>query len=265
MKMDQKLLLLETAKFNMLKVFAYPWEIGAFFIRQIITLCFLAIFWFVVAKESTTVLSFRQLIAYFLVSSAVQNIIFSNWWPFGSYVYKMAKRGDLSNYLIKPVSTIPFLFFSYLGSSWMLVLYSIVSIIAGVFIVHPTSIINVLLFLVFLVLAFILSLSINIFLASISFYFTEIGGIKNSLNHVRKVFSGALIPLTLFPVFLRQVAMLSPFPLLAFTPTYVLQNTLPMHELLQIFAVSAVWSLGSFVLVMKFWKKALKHYEGVGI
>jgi len=263
--MDQAKLLYKIARFNMSKVLVYPWEIGAFFTRRIISAIFLIIFWFAVANGSSNTLNFKHLVAYFLVSGAVQNIIFSNGWPFGKKMYRMIKNGEFSNYLIKPISIIPFLFFGFLGENWMAVAFSVVSFSIGIIILPPAGIFNILLFLIFLFLALIFSLSINLFLACASFHIVEISGIKNSIDHVREVLSGSLIPLTLFPIFIRQIVMFSPFPLLAFTPTYVLQNSIPLQELFQILAVSLFWSFGLFALMMLFWKKSLKHYEGVGI
>ncbi|MCX6738558.1 MAG: ABC-2 family transporter protein [Candidatus Parcubacteria bacterium] len=261
----QTKLLLEVAKFNALKMLAYPWELVAFFIQRFIGLSFLAIFWFAVAQSSSTVLDFRHLIAYFLISSAVRDLTFSYETKFGREIMRMVKKGEISNYLIKPVPSIPFLFSAFAGQTWMALLYSAVAMIAGLIILPPTGMINFFSFFVFLILAFFVSISFNLFVAILSFYVVEANGIRNMFNHIIRILSGALIPLTLFPEVLRNITLLSPFPLLAFTPTYVLQNTLPWQDITQLFLVSSAWAIGLSLIASFLWKKALKKYEGVGI
>jgi len=258
-------LLFEVAKFNALKMLAYPWELVAFFIQRFLGLLFLAIFWFAVSQSSTTLQSFHSLIAYFLVSSAVRDLTFSYELKFGREIQRMVKSGEITNYLIKPVPAIPFLFFAYAGQTWMSLIYSACALIAGIILLPPLSVINFIAFIMFLVLAFIVSISFNLFMAIISFYVVEAQGIRNMFNHVIRVLSGALIPLTLFPGTLRYFTLLSPFPLFAFTPTYVLQNTLPWNELGYLFAVSLGWAIGLFLIMSYLWRRALKQYEGIGI
>jgi ABC-2 type transport system permease protein len=258
-------LLFEVAKFNALKMLAYPWELVAFFIQRFIGLFFLALFWFAVSQSSTTLQSFRSLIAYFLVASAVRDLTFSYNMKFGSGLLKMIKSGEITNYLIKPISSIPFLFFAFVGQTWMSLVYSTFTLIAGLIILPPLGIINYLAFIVFCILAFIVSISCNLLVGIVSFYVVEAGGIKNMFNHIIRILSGALIPLTLFPEMMRTLTLLSPFPLFAFTPTYVLQNALSWRELTQLFAISLFWAIGLFFTMTYLWKRALKQYEGIGI
>jgi len=263
--MRQTKLLFEVAKFNALKMLAYPWELVAFFVQRFIGLFFLTIFWFAVAKSSSTMQSFQCLIAYFLVSSAVRDLTFSYEMKFGRGVQIMIKSGEISNYLIKPVSTIPFLFFGFVGQTWMSLFYSSIALIAGLIILPALSFVNLIAFLVFIVLAFFVSISFNIFVAIISFYIVEAGGFRNMFNHILRILSGALIPLTLFPTAIRSIVLLTPFPLVAFTPTYVLQNALSIGELSRLFFVSFFWAIALFWSMSLLWKKSLKKYEGIGI
>lgn len=261
----QTKLLFEVVRFNALKMLAYPWELVAFFIQRFVGLFFLALFWFAVAQSSPTLLDFRHLIAYFLISSAVRDLTFSYETKFGNSVLKMVKSGEITNYLIKPVSTIPFLFFGFAGQTWMSLVYSALALIAGLIILPPVGIINYIAFIVFCTLSFFVSMSINLFVAIIGFHVVEASGIRNMTNHIIRILSGALIPLTLFPETARVFVLLSPFPLLAFTPTYVLQNTLSWNELTQLFFISAFWAIALLFTMIFFWKRALKKYEGIGI
>ena len=263
--MNQFKLLSDIARFNMMKGLAYPWELSAFFLRKFIYLLFLSFFWLAVSRSTEGALNFRQLIAYFLLSSAVTNLIFSNSTPFGRYIYRKIRNGELSNFLIKPISTVPFLFFSFIGENWMNIFYALISATIAIIMIPPPGILNVVFFLVFIVLAFFVSFALNILIATLSFYFVEVAGIRNSFDHVRTIQSGSLIPLTMFPIMIKQVVMFTPFPLLAFIPTYTLQNPIQMWETLQMISISVAWASGLTVIMSVVWRKSLKKYEGVGI
>lgn len=258
-------LLWDVAKFNALKTFAYPWDGVAFFIQRFIGLSFLAIFWFAVARSSGVALNFRQLIAYFLVATAVRDLTFASETRIGKEIMRLIKYGEISNYLIKPISTIPFLFSTYAGQMWVMIVYALAALSLGIFIAPPASWVNIAAFLVFIILAFLIAVSFNFFVAIISFHVVEASGIRNVFNHIAQILSGVLIPLTFFPATIRSVVALSPFPAVAFTPAYVLQNSLATAELLRLFAIDLAWAAGLLFLVYFFWKRSLRQYEGVGI
>ena len=258
-------LLWEVAKFNALKTFAYPWDRVAFFAQRAVSLSFLAIFWLAVARSSDVALNFRQLIAYFLIATAVRDLTFASETRIGKEIMRLIKYGEISNYLIKSVGTIPFLFFTYAGQMWVMVVYALAALSLGIFILPPASWVNIAAFLVFIVLAFLVAVSFNFFVAIVSFHVVEAVGIRNVFNHIAQIFSGVLIPLTFFPSLIRSIVEFSPFPAVAFTPTYVLQNSLAASELLRLFAINFAWAAGLLLLVYFFWKRSLRKYEGVGI
>jgi len=255
----------EVAKFNALKTLAYPWEFAAFFVQRSIGLLFLSIFWLAVSQSSAEVQNFRSLIAYFLISSATLELTFAYEMKFGKNLIVLIKSGEISNYLIKPLPVIPFLFSGYVGQMWITFIYSFFALIAGLFIMPPLGPANYLFFFVFLFLGFLIAFSMNILVGIISFYVVEASGFKNVTNHIIRIFSGAMIPLTFFPEVLRSAVLLLPFPFLAFVPAYALQNTLSMDELSRLFFTSLFWAIVLWNIKNRLWKKALKKYEGVGI
>lgn len=264
----QTKLLLEVFKFNALKTLAYPWELAAFVVQRFIGLFFLLIFWTAVIEGSSSIQdlpSLPNLIAYFLISGAVCDITFAYETKFGRSVMKLIKTGELSNYLIKPMASIPYLFSTFAGQTWMSLVYSALALLAGLLIFPPPGIMNVLLFIVFIILSYIISINFNFFVAILSFYVVEANGIRNMFNHIVRVFSGALIPLTFFPNPIRDMVLLSPFPIISFTPVYVLQNVLGAEELIYLFTVSLSWAVGLSIIMIFSWKRALKLYEGIGI
>lgn len=253
------------AKFNFCRMLAYPWELAAFFAGRIIMLGFLVIFWHAVSKSNSGIFDFKQLLSYFLITSAVRDLTLSNSTRFGRGVQKQIKNGEINNILIKPVKEIQFLLANFIGQEGIQFFYAASAFIAGFIIFPPKNVFNAVSFILFLFLTFFISISINIFLAILGFYSPEASGIQNVANHIIRILCGTLIPLNYFPGTLKKIAMLSPFPALAFTPTYILQNQLSFVELSQLFAVGIFWAVFLIITSSLLWKKSLKKYEGVGI
>ncbi|XDD49147.1 ABC transporter permease [Leptospira sp. WS92.C1] len=79
-------------------------------------------------------------------------------------------------------------------------------------------------FLLVYVLAFLIFFLIGFMISSLSFFFTEIFSFFLLYFALITLFSGAVIPLDLFPEFLRSVSSWLPFPYLYYYPTQVLTS-----------------------------------------
>ncbi|MFH1175325.1 MAG: ABC-2 family transporter protein [bacterium] len=255
----------EVAKFNFYRILAYPWEIVAFFVSRIIILGFLAIFWYAISKSNRGSFDFRQLTAYFLVAQSVRDLTFSTSTRLGNVIRKTIKYGEINNVLIKPVSEIKFLLAEFIGENGAQIFFAILGLIAGLVILPPKNVSNLIGFALFLILTFLISIGINIYIGLLAFHSPEAGGIQNVFNNFNRVLCGTLIPLVYFPEFWRKMLMFTPFPALAFTPTYILQNQLGFSQIFQIFAVGIFWAVFLIFSSNYFWKKSLKKYEGIGI
>jgi ABC-2 type transport system permease protein len=116
-------------------------------------------------------------------------------------------------------------------------------ITVGLFILPVTNILNIVFCLLFVVTGTIIALNFNILVACLSFYSPDADGIRNAINHMLRILSGALIPLYLLPVFFKNILFLTPFPAIAFLPVYILQTPLPFNTVLYYFSVTVFWSI----------------------
>lgn len=255
----------EAFKFGLLEEFAYPIEIFAFITRKILSLGFLIFFWYVVSTSNPDIFTFKSIVAYFLVSEAVQDLTFTTDGRFGRVIQKMIQYGTFSNYLVKPVNILRFLFASYTGGRTSVSVYSFVTLAAGIYLLPPTDPIVFILFPISLVLTTTAGVGINIFLATVGFYSPEAGSIKNTYSHISRVLSGALIPLSYFPSAIRTFTAFTPFPVLSYFPTSILQQGGLNSETFLKLGLSLFWAIILIVTSNICWKKALKNYDGVGI
>ncbi|TGN01841.1 ABC transporter permease [Leptospira yasudae] len=79
-------------------------------------------------------------------------------------------------------------------------------------------------FAIVYILAFLIFFLIGFMISSLSFYFTEIFSFFLLYFALITLFSGAVIPLDLFPEFLRNISSWLPFPYMYYYPTQILTS-----------------------------------------
>jgi ABC-2 type transport system permease protein len=252
-------------RFNLLTAVAYPIEILSFTLKKLITLSFLLFFWFVVSKTNPDIFNFRYMISYFLISLSIGEIAMVSSYAFGRNIQKQIKSGEFSNSLIKPVNIIRFLYVSFLGFNGVSVIYSLVALVCGVIILPPENSFGVLLFFPAVIATIFASIGINILIGVVGFYSPEASSIKNVAKHITTILSGGLIPLDYFPATIRAIASFTPFPVLTYYPTIVLQKGSLNADTLTKIGLSVIWAAILMVVSNLLWKKALKNFDGVGI
>jgi len=252
-------------RFNFLRFLAYPLEIWAAIIKRVINVGFLVVFWSIVARSSQGTINFVPLISYFLISSSVNDVISAEAQRFGKYIGDLVKHGAFNTYLIRPLSLIPYLYSSCLGERSLSLILSAIIFILGIIISPPSGVLSVALFIVFLSLAVVISLSINLMVGILHFYTPEASNFRYTISHVIKVFSGAIVPLSFFPDSFRWIVQLSPFPGMVYAPVTSLHITSLSPAVWQSLAVNAAWAVVLLAIAVMWWKKAIKHYDAVGI
>lgn len=256
---------LDILKFNFLEELAYPLEEITFVVRRLIDLGFLILFWFVLSSTNPNIFAFKQLISYFLISQAVADLTFSADSRFGRNIQKAIKDGTLSNQLIKPMDILKLMYLSYIGKRITSIIYAILVLTVGIYLYTPASIWGIVFFFISLVLTAFVGFGINTYVGMVGFYSPEAGSIKNVFEHIKYILSGAVIPLSYFPELARKITELTPFPILAYYPTTILQSGDLNSETLLKIALSAFWAIVLVFSSRYFWNKALRNYDGVGI
>jgi len=122
-------------------------------------------------------------------------------------------------------------------------LYSYVVIALGLILLPVYSFTSICFCILFVILGSIIAININVLIACLTFYTPDADGIRNAINHVLRITSGALIPIYMFPSVLKNILLLSPFPALAFLPVYILQTPLAINVILYHLIVTLSWSI----------------------
>lgn len=162
-------------------------------------------------------------------------------------------QGDIILDLLKPLPYRSMLFFHMLGTAWMELTVSTVlsgSIYLAVNGIRSVSPVRSILFFLSLFLGACMKFQIQYLFSLLCFYTDNAYGVTKAREVLTNFFSGALVPLGMFPDILRELAEWMPFQGILYTPcgiftgTFLLQEC-PKKMLLQIFWILLLRAAGT--------------------
>lgn len=155
-------------------------------------------------------------------------------------------KGDIILDLLKPVSYRGTLFFRMLGTAGMEFAVTFV-LIAGIYLmvngVQYLNGIRMFLFLLSLFLGMGVKFGIQYIFSLMCFYTDNSYGVTKAREILTNFFSGALIPLAMFPDALREVVNLLPFRGIIYTPCCVFLGTFSIRESVVQILLQLIWIL----------------------
>jgi ABC-2 type transport system permease protein len=176
---------------------------------------------------------------------------------------EMIRNGGLSNYLLKPVGIIEFVYLRGVAPKLM---------IAGIcialgFMIAPFVGSNPLRMFGAMLLALmgnIIHYQIGAALAAAAFYWEEAYSILMVKNLVVSLLSGELLPLTLFPEQWSWVWKATPFYLYVYGPTQYALGKWTHLQLLEQLGISLLWMVAAATAVNLTWRISIKRYLSLG-
>ncbi|MCK5128244.1 MAG: ABC-2 family transporter protein [Clostridiales bacterium] len=177
--------------------------------------------------------------------------------------------GQLSNFLVKSIMYIPFRIMNSIGeklsSIVVMILFSVIASIAMyVFIGFEMQVINIILFLPAIVLAFLLNFFIFFCISTLAFWITEASRFFYSITIIVMVASGGVFPIDIFGTLYVKVLKLMPFMYTTTFPIKVINGTLSSGEILNGFLVQIIWIVVFSFFATFLWKKGSKRFVAVG-
>ncbi|MBT9544014.1 MAG: ABC-2 family transporter protein [Candidatus Sericytochromatia bacterium] len=105
---------------------------------------------------------------------------------------------------------------------------------------------------------------INFMIGILAFWLEETWVLRVMMVTLTQFFSGALIPLELFPDWLRQILNFLPFPYLTWVPVKVFMGQYT-GDLTQAFGLILLWAGLAFACSSLLWQRGLKAYTAAGM
>jgi len=85
------------------------------------------------------------------------------------------------------------------------------------------------------------------------------------LRFVSGLLGGALLPLTLFPMWAQKLLYLSPFPYLISFSSEIFMRKVTYLQTMNAVLIVFAWSIFFNIIFAVMWKRGLRQYSGVGI
>lgn len=217
--------------------------------------------WKSIYTHSNTIrgLTFNETFLYVGLGSAIFVLLktYADW-----FIHYEIREGNIATYLTKPIDYQIYNLFANLGSLLInLTAVTLPTAFVLIFIFRVKIALGAGLFLfpVSLLLAFLISFSIDYFIGLLGFYSESIWGVSITKEIIVTVFSGALIPLQFFPDAIQKVLYWLPFQAIYHTPLMMITRPAQGLEVfLPMMLIQLVWAAILFVLARLFYNQAVK-------
>ena len=249
---------------NSAKIYIFYWhEILAQFVQRSINVGLLIAFWYIIGSSSGAAIDLSKLVGYFALAMLVNYMTLGNYFGIAGKIEELILSGNLSGYMLQPISSLNNIIFSAEGSDIpQRISAAIFFIIATI--IMKVNLLTLLWFSLFLILGIIIGRAINVFAGAQAFWTHDRTNIRHSIYQTMLIFAGIYLPIDFlpFPIFIQNLIKYSPFGYTVYWPVKVLQG----YELSLSLVLGAVlWSVVVTYLARLFWRAGLKKYGGYGL
>ena len=217
--------------------------------------------WRVVYAQENELAGFTlaQMVTYIFISYAIRNL-YSFYTE--TTISSGIRDGSVTADLIRPLNYQSARFFESLGAVVVeSIMVGILVFGVGVWffkIQGPSSTEAGILFSISVVLSLVVNFALGFIVGLFSFWTTSVFGFINTKRFISDFFSGGLVPLALFPEWLRTIALLLPFNTLVHLPASIYLGQLRGIEAIQALFVQLSWAVLLWVGGHLLWLQASK-------
>lgn len=236
--------------------------------RTVVLLLSIYFLWHSVIPEGSNLFGYTQnmMLTYILLTSLANAFVTSTrTHEIGDEI----NQGDLSNYLIKPISYFLYWFWKDVGDKAMNIVFSVAELTVLFFILRPpifiqTEFVFISFFFISIFLAIILYFFISIMLGLIGFWNPEVWAPRFIFTIMLGFFAGNYFPLDILPTTVFKIFEILPFSYLIYFPVKIYLGQIALDEILRGFLIMLIWTGVFFILVQLVWNKGLKEYTAQG-
>jgi ABC-2 type transport system permease protein len=176
---------------------------------------------------------------------------------------EMIRSGQLSNYLLRPVGVVEFVYIRGVAPRLFIAAFCLVlGIIFGMFI--GLSPLRMVASMFLALIGNIIHYQIGAVIATTSFLWEEAYSMLMVKNMIVNLLSGELIPLNMFPPSMQWIWKSTPFYLYVFGPTQYALGRWTDAEFVQQLGIACIWMLGAWVMIKITWGLGMKRYLSLG-
>lgn len=221
-------------------------------------------------SNSSTIYGFSagDMILYVFMSTITINIVSNS---VDASIGNEVWDGTIAMNLIKPVNYQIRLFFESLAELFQGLIFIALPIWSGLIIIKfvtlsemPPSITTIFLYLISSFLGYIILFLINFSFGILSFYVTNIWGIRNLKYAIMDFLSGTIIPIAFLPVWLKNILDFMPFSSISYFPVLIYLGKVSGTKIIYTLILQIGWILILYILSMFLWSRATKRLTILG-
>lgn len=202
--------------------------------------------------------TFSMVTTNFIISLGLSSAFHKN----EMFLQDKIKQGTIANELLKPVNFKLRMLFEDIGEGAFNVAFNFLpTVVIAAFFANlnaPSSVWNVLLCFVSVVLGYIVLWQISFIVQSWSFWLFNVWGLITIKNVFVNILAGAYIPMWFMPDWLKSVIWFTPFDSIYFTPVQLYLGELQGWEILINFARQLLWIVILYVIGEFCWRRGIK-------
>jgi len=207
--------------------------------------------------------TFNEMLVYLIIGLLINTARSSD---ISNRISEVIKSGDIAIYLCRPVNFVKSLLFEGIGSKVInfFIFIILLIVMTNIFdLPYPKGGILTI-FLIYAVLMILFDIILYVLIGGLSFWFVEIWGIRASIEQVLWILSGRVLPLSLFPVWMKTFMAFTPFMYLEYTFASIYLGKLSIEEALKAMGIFMVWIVLLVLLMRYLYKKGFRKLEAFG-
>ncbi|MBD3300372.1 MAG: hypothetical protein GF347_03395 [Candidatus Moranbacteria bacterium] len=239
-------------------------------ILEVLKMTVALILWLAIfqSKESIAEFNLVDILAYFAVLPMVGTLTNINLCTELGYEIR---GGKVSDQLIKPFSIYLYYYAKVISEKFnqlviLLPFYVLLILIISKFVLqaNPFSLFNLIISLVFIVLAFQMSYFLELVFSWIAFWIDDAWSFEHFKSIALGVFGGLAFPLDFVSGTLRLIIEILPFKFFYYIPISYLIGKRPLENLVTDLGLLSFWIVILFLISKILWKKGIVKYEAYG-
>ncbi|MFD1739659.1 ABC transporter permease [Bacillus salitolerans] len=230
-------------------------------ISTIMRLLIMYFFWHAVYESRSTIenIDLSTMLTYIVIAMLLQGYVGG----IGNELAENIRNGDVAIELMRPYDLIFKLISLDLGSKFTYFFRETIPMVVIAFLfmklMFPTSIEVILLFLVSAFLGIWIGTFFDFIIGVLAFWTVNIWGLRVLKEGVFMFFSGALVPIVLFPEWLKSISLVLPFQSMIYVPVSIYTGILTGIDAYMAVGIQLIWVVALYILVRAIWAQALKQ------
>lgn len=229
-------------------------------VSTIMRLLIMYYFWHAVYANRTSIenINISTMLTYMVIAMLLQGYVSG----IGNELAERIRSGDIAIELLRPYDFIFKLISLDIGSKITVFFRETLPIIVIAFIFmdlnFPMNLEALVLFLVSSFIGIWIGTFFDFLIGVLAFWTINIWGIRVLKEGVITFFSGALVPIVLFPDWLKALSEYLPFQSMVYIPVSIYTGMISGIEVYTAIGIQFLWLAGLYVLVRFIWSQALK-------